>query len=306
MAKFIVNELRDIDNIPRNVTDLKFYINHPINTLQGLSDLTCLEFDFYFDHPIDMLQNLTNLTHLYFGHCFNQPINILQHLTNLKHLRFGNYFNQPITTLEHLTNLTHLEFESIMHQGDFNQPIDVLQYLTNLKHLSLCCNFNKNLDVFIHLVNLEYLKLNSDSFDQPLKLHSNLTNLKTLRLDGTFFERIDLSNLTNLIRIEFNTFQSVPFKCPRNIQEITIDNEDPELFSPLLIHYSEYIIFRRDIIQVNDNMIEFNFDEYAHASEVIFRNETGIIKTEEVYNVTFSDIDDFLSPGRNQKPAKNN
>lgn len=120
--------------------------------------------------------------------------------------------------------------------------------------------------------------------------------------------------LSNLTHLNLNCYFVSSFKCPPNIQYIkTFGDESPnfkynDLFSLLYINYSEYIINGPLTIQVNNNKIKI-YSRYYHLVNnswlVEFMDRDKKIKTLNLDDITFDDIDEFLSPTIDLKPAKN-
>lgn len=131
--------------------------------------------------------------------------------------------------------------------------------------------------------------------------------LKHFYLRYPFYEHsIDFVKYFKLERIQFYTFHDKPFVVPDTIRLIDIYDENDNIFSPLYISYSEYIVPDNRIIKIDNKSIEFVPDSSRYYSPMIKMIDNGrIIKYCKTYEITFEDIEMFLTPGLNIKPAKN-
>lgn len=143
------------------------------------------------------------------------------------------------------------------------------------------------------------------SLNEPVDILEKFSNLTHIFFANDLNYPIDaIYNLDNLRYVQFFKFYALPFRIPKNLIHINIYDENEDLFSSLYLNYSEYLI-DDNLIKVGDSIIELVLDG-DYVKEVIFRNEDSDISWRTpIEEITFDDIEEFLSPGINIKPAKN-
>lgn len=292
MEFFKVTSAHDIANIPENVTEIEWNI----------------------DHSIYILQNFKQIKSITFGDCFNKSIFVLSKLPNLRVLKLGNNFNQDIYALKKMKQLYELRLG-----GRFNDNIHILGKLKQLKYLSFGDYFNQNIDALGDLTQLKSLRF-GDSFAQNIDVLGMLKQLEYLTLGSNFQGSIDIVNECSMLKcITFYTPPLCKFTYPISFPQIRVYNDKYDTFFTYLYRsYSEYIRSNTGYIVIGNKVVKFEFGNIYlwyggnPISEVFFctnhtyDDRTPLEWTEKknLDDITIDDIDKFFYPDVEIKPAR--
>lgn len=265
--KFVVWDEFYIKYIPKNVTELEWNIDYPIDAIKDLKQLKVLIFGDNFKKNIDAIKELHQLERLVLGEKFKKSINAIEGLYNLEHLVLGDKFSNNIDVLKKLPKLEYLMLGWIFDRDDG------VRVLNDLKHVKVLgvgekILYYKSLNIISELLSRLDMVILKCFPDKPFKYPNN--------------------NLT--IRI-YN----------RHLYKSNKPGKYDNFITTLYKHYSEYIM-EMGIIKKGLNFIKIWPGEYGYLY-VELSNEREKVKY-RVDKTTINNIDDFMRRDINIKGAR--
>ena len=206
LQKELVKKNLPLDNLPENITVLKFPSNYAMIQIETIpKNIIRLFLSNTFNSSVDKLLNPhfgtskprpeTKLTHLVFGEEFNQSVNYLP--PSLTHLFFGYSFNKSVDALPN-----KLLFISFGNQ--FNKTIDNLPH--GITEIEFGYNFSQSIDKLSYKVETiifkrkEFAKNNLNDTDKiklyNIKINKLPSNLKKIYLPN-YYDFNDIYNKDN-------------------------------------------------------------------------------------------------------------